>query len=293
MRKNLAIILALLIPSALFAQIGVGLAINQESYLLYENIIAKITIRNQSGKALIFSDEDKVDSPSGSVEFIISGPGGIKAERKNINYNPMSGFVLAPGAEQTVVIPVNKLYIIDKPGSYTIKAIVKHNNLPSGYESGVTSFAIFNGIVIWQKELGVPRLYYKEGEPEPLPRTVKILNFYDKKNKYVAIMIEDEQKVYNVKRIGYDIGNVKPKIENDMLNRTHILLQISPPVYCHFIFDINCELESRDVYAKTDTTPYFVTDPDDGSVMVLGGRKAIKDVDYTEENGVPVLKGDL
>jgi len=27
--------------------------------------------------------------------------------------------------------------------------------------------------------------------------------------------------------------------------------------------------------------------------MVLGGRKAIKDVDYIEENGVPVLKGDL
>ena len=293
MKRAIFIILIVLLPASLFAQIGVGLAINQESYLLYENIIAKLIIRNHSGKALIFSDTNKTDSPQGSVSFIIESPGGIKADKKNINYNPLVGFVIAPGAEQTVLIPVNKLYIIDKPGSYTIKALVSHNQLSATYESSAASFTIFNGLTVWQKELGVPKLYHKEGEVEPLPRTVKILSFYDKKNKYFAIMIEDKEKVYNVRRIGYDTGNVKPKIETDMLNRTHILLQISPSVYCHYIYDINCDPEEKEVYEETDTTPYFAVDPDEGTIMVLGGRKAIKDVDYIEENGVPVLKGDL
>ncbi len=292
MKKLLSVFL-ILAPILLPAQVGVGLAVNQESYLLYENILAKLTVRNLSGKALIFGEDDRPGSPRGYVEFTIHGPGGINAEKKNINYNPMSGFVMAPGTEQTILVPVNKLYVLDKPGAYSIKAIVGHSSLGGAYETGTTSFTIFNGVTLWEKELGVPKLYHKEGAAEPLPRTVKLLSFYDKENKYVAIMVEDKDKVYNVRRLGYDTGNVKPKIETDMLNRTHVLLQISPSVYVHYVLDINCELEQKDVYSKTDTSPTFVLDPEEGSILVVGGRKAMKDVDYVEENGMPVMKEEL
>ncbi len=292
MKKNL-IFLVLLIPTILSAQLGVGLSVNQDTYLLYENIIAKVTLRNQSGKTLIFSDGDNPDSPTGVLDFIIEGPGGIRAEKKRVNFNPLGGFAMAPGIEHTVLVPVNKLYILDKAGTYSLKVLINHNQIRGSYESGITSFSIFNGVAIWERQLGVPKLYYKEGEPEPLPRTIKVLSFYDKENKYFAIMIEDKDKVFNVRRLGYDIGNKLPKIENDMLSHTHMLLQMSPSIYIYYVFDIDCNLLEKEVYSKTDVDPTFVRDPGDASVFVVGGRKAIKDVDYVEEDGVPVMKEDL
>ncbi|HPN83765.1 MAG TPA: hypothetical protein PK821_00380 [Victivallales bacterium] len=291
MKKFFAILL-ILTPIAAFCQIAVGISVNQESYLLYENIMAKIEVRNLSGKALIFGEMDNSQSTVGEIEFIIEGPGGIRVEGKRTDYNPMSGFVMAPGASQTVMVPVNRLYIIDKPGTYSMRALVGHSLVNGKFETPSVSFTIFNGLTVWEKQLGVPKLYYKEGEAEPLQRTVKLLSFYDKSNKYFAIMVEDKQKVYTVRRLGYDIGGAKPKVENDMLSRTHVMTQISPIVYVYYVFDINGELSEKEVYSKTDSSPIFVLDPDDGSIMVVGGKKAVKDVDYIEEDGIPIMKSE-
>ena len=59
-----------------------------------------------------------------------------------------------------------------------------------------------------------------------------------------------------------------------------------------FIYDINCELREKEVYVKTRTVPTLVLDNKEGSVLVVGGRKGVKEQDYAEENGIPVLTGD-
>jgi hypothetical protein len=289
MRKLFLIFSLCVLSVPAFCQLGVNLELSQKSYLRYENIFAQITLRNFSGKALIFGEGD---TSNGKVEFAIEAPNGIPADKKKTDYNPMIGFVIPPGVSQTILVPVNRLYIVDKAGSYRIKAIINHNQLQHSYESGTAVFTIFNGIMIWEKQIGVPKLYHKEGELEPLSRTARILSFYDEYNKYFALMIEDKDKVFAVQRLGHDIGNEKPQTETDSLNRIHILLQISPKVYTYFLFDINGAIEEKEVYSKTDIPPVMVLDNSDGSVMIVGGRKAIKDIDYTEENGFPVMKED-
>ena len=104
--------------------------------------------------------------------------------------------------------------------------------------------------------------------------------------------IEDEKYVYGIARIGSDIGNFPPACEVDGLSRIHVLLQVSPNVYSYFIYDINCELAEKEVYVKTNTAPTIVMDTKEGMVVVVGGRKGMKDVDYVEENGRPVLTKD-
>jgi hypothetical protein len=288
-RLFVCFLLVCLAPSA-FCQIGVSMALNHGSYLLYENILAKIMIKNNSGKALIFG-ENANGQGKGKLEFVLETPNGSPADRKKNNYDPMVNFVIPPGLSHSIIVPVNRMYIADKAGAYRIRAVMHHDQLEHAYESGTTTFFIFNGMTVWERSIGVPKLYHKEDEKtEPLPRKAKILSFFDQENKYFALMIEDKDKVFGLERLGHDIGNQSPRVETDVLNKIHILLQISPKVYVYFVFDVNCVIQEKGVYVKTDVSPTFVTDPTDGAIMVVGGRKAIKDVDYVEENGVPVMK---
>ncbi|MFZ2653317.1 MAG: hypothetical protein WAX69_00230, partial [Victivallales bacterium] len=268
------------------AQVSVGVAVNRANYILYETIYAKVILRNYSGQALAFSDNAE---SSGTLKFFIDMPDKTRAELRKTAYNPLTGVIIKPGATQEVLVPVTNLYVLTKPGNYRLRAIVSHKLLPTEYQSEAAVFSICNGLPVWERTIGVPDLFKKKEGEAALPRKAKVLTFNDGKDKVYCLIIEDGKYVYGIARIGSDIGNFPPSCEVDGLSRIHIMLQVSPNVYSYFIYDINCELGEKDVYVKTNTVPTIVMDNKEGTVVVVGGRKAAKDIDYVEENGRPVL----
>ena len=140
--------------------------------------------------------------------------------------------------------------------------------------------------------MGVPDLFKKKPDDFLPPRKAKIVTFNDGRDKVYCLILEDDKYVYGVARIGSDIGNFPPACEVDGLCRIHIIIQVSPNVFSYFIYDINCELREKEVYVKTRTVPTLVLDSREGAVVVVGGRKGVKDQDYAEENGIPVLTGE-
>jgi len=271
------------------AQVSVGAAVNRVNYILYETVYAKVVLRNYSGQALTFSDNPE---NSGTLKFIIEMPDHTRAELRKGAYNPLTGLIIKPGATQEVLVPITNLYVLTKPGNYRLRAVISHKLLPAEYQSEAAVFSICNGLIVWERTIGVPDLFKKkEGDVLP-PRKAKILTFNDGKDKVYCLSVEDEKFVYGIARIGSDIGNFPPSCEVDGLSRIHVMLQASPSVFSYFIYDINCELSEKEVYVKTNTSPTIVMDTKEGSVVVAGGRKAAKDVDYVEENGRPVLTKD-
>ena len=141
--------------------------------------------------------------------------------------------------------------------------------------------------------MGIPDLTGGTNTSLIKTRKFRIVRFFDGRDIMFCLIVEDDKQVYCISRIGYDIGHMPPVIEIGPLNKIHILSQSSPKIYTFFSYDTSGALDEKEVYMKTDkSAPQLVKDMEKGTIMVVGGQKAVKDVDYADVNGNPVFKGD-
>ena len=74
---------ALVCAAATFAQVAMDLSLNRTVYMQYEPIYAAVTLRNDSGRALAFGHDPKLqgsccsNSANEKTFFFLSGRGGI------------------------------------------------------------------------------------------------------------------------------------------------------------------------------------------------------------------------
>ena len=295
LRKKLAIlifigVLCLLATQSLKAQFGINLELNRGNYLLHESVYARVSIRNYSGRTLIFGD---IAELKGHIEFDIYGPNGELIRPYNTKLNPMNRVVLNSGSTTDVTIPLSRMYHFSKAGSYTIRALLTHSQLESTYVSKISSFFIFNGFCVWERRVGVPDVFNKNSGEKIKTRAVRLLNFYDNKKKLFALSIEDKKYVYAVIRLSADIGNKPPQCEIDGLSLIHILTQISPKVFSYYVYDLNGRLQERANYARSNSVnPRLLVDSEQGVVTVVGGRKAVKGKDFREIDPSPIFRED-
>lgn len=270
------------------AQVGLRFALDRTSYLQFENIYARVEMRNYTGRTLVFGESEEL---RGDLEFWIDNPTGerVLPRASAQAHNPVQGTIVKPGATAEIVVPISRLYLIDKLGRHTVKAVLRHAMLPQEYESNTLNFTVVNGNPVWERIIGVPDIMLREEDSKTVAtRRACILTFYDGINKVYSLIIDDDRYIYGVVRLGHDIGHFPPQSEVDGLSRIHILIQISPQVFSYFLFDHNAELDEKAVYVRTDVSPQLVRDPQEGTVLVVGGRKALKGVDYVEKDGMPV-----
>ena len=279
--------------SELKAQLAVSMQLDRNSYILFEHIYAKVTFRNYSGRGLVFG---KNKGLRGTIKFKIIAPNGneLQMNKSFDPSKPLEGLILNPGATTSVMIPLTLMYNIRDAGQYSIRAVISHPMLSKSYISDTkvsqNGFSVFNGIPVWRRKVGVPDVLNVNNKEKIKTRTVKILNFYDNNRKYYALMIEDQNLIYGVVRIAEDLEDELPQIQVDGLSRIHIFVQISANVYSYFIYDLNCKLEEFSNYKTSRmVAPVLVRDPKEGTVIVVGGEKAVDGKDFSHESINPVF----
>ena len=273
--------------SELKAQLAVSMQLNRNSYILFEHIYAKVTFRNYSGRGLVFGKNKDL---RGTVTFKIIAPNGeeLKLNKSFDPSEPLEGTVLNPGATTSVILPISLMYNVRTAGQYSISAVVSHPMLSKSYVSdpkvSQNTFSVFNGIPVWKRIVGVPDVLNMNSKEKVKTRTVEILNFYDNNRKYYALMVEDKNYIYGVVRIAEDLEDELPQIQIDGLSRIHIFIQESAELYSYFVYDLNCKLEEQTNYKPAhNVAPVLVRDSDTGSVIVVGGEKAVEGKDFTKE----------
>jgi len=275
----------ILVSFELRAQVAVRIALNRINYILYENIFAKVELRNYSGRTIVFGENESL---KGKLEFNIVLPDTHQAMKSKKAFNPIAGMVLKPGATEEVIVPLNRIYMINKVGRYTARAVVSHHQFRQSYQSNSINFTVVNGMAIWERLVGMADIMNKKNEKVIESRRVKILTFFDGRKKVYCLTVENDHLVFGVVRLGYDIGNFPPQIEVDGLSRIHILIQVSPQIFGYYIYDLDCKLDEKEVFVRAKTSPQLARDPKEGTVMVLGGKKAVKNIDYVENDGKAV-----
>lgn len=302
MRKLcLAVGLLLVCLCPLSAQVAMKLQLNQNAYLQFEPVFARVTFRNLSAHALAFGE---LKGLRGNLRFDIfhtSGKGSVRVSPINRAKMPsMIGVIIPPGGTYEAVFRVSDFYDFRKQGNYSIKAVLFHPQLKTGYESNGLSFRVTNGQKIWGPvTVGVPDSGKEKSYDLNIPkkidtRTYSIVSYFTGRVTLYALVIEDKKRIYLVKRIGFDLGpEMKPQCEIDYLSRLNIMIAASPNVFAYYQYNVDGVLEQKQVYIKTNTVPTLALDKETGIVMPTGGRIARKDRDYEEIKDLPFMEDML
>jgi len=281
--KNWLLLLALLAGVPAWAQVSMDLSLNHQSYIQFEQVMAKLSIRNFSGHPLIFGESKEL---SGTIAFQITGPNGEVITLKSGQKPSLTGILIETGKTNDAYISLSEFYPLFAPGRYTVRAQVTHPQMTRPFVSNTVGFNISRGSVVWEHMVGVPDILpeQKKNPRDAIKeRKYRIYSLYDNIKNYFYLSVEDEDLIYSIQRIGVEMSRSSPQCEVDRFSRLHILMPTNPRVSSYFIFGPDGKQEKRVVYRKTTTTPTLVRKPDTGEVIVAGGQEARAGVDYKDE----------
>ncbi len=302
-----AVFVLFLIPMCVRAQVAIVVKPVQINYLQYESVFVRVAMRNLSAHPLAFGENIGL---KGNLQFEIrrsdrNDPSFIRAP-KDAPLPDMTGVILPPGGEKSYMFNLSKHYDLRSTGRYTVKAVLRHPQMSTPYQSKEAHFNIVRGNVIWSRTVGLPLLDDDVDEVEGndneegaktekhrmiRTREYRILSYFTGKSNIYCLTLEDKDNLYMLRHIGYDLGpDLRPKCEIDFLSRLSVLLPASTKVYAYYQYNTDGNLENRQILMKTDRPPRLVLDPDTGIVKVVGGREARKDVDYEEIRDIQFLE---
>jgi len=303
-RAFAAVFVLFLLPMCVRAQVAIVVKPVQVNYLQYESVFVRVAMRNLSAHPLAFGESLGL---KGSLEFEIrrsdrNEPSFVRSP-KDAPLPDMTGVILPPGGEKTYMFNLSKHYDLRSTGRYSVKAVLRHPQMPTAYQSKEAHFNIVRGNVIWSRTVGLPLLddapeekVNEDGTKEETHRMIKtreykIVSYFTGKSSIYCLTLEDKDNVYMLRHIGYDLGaDLRPKCEIDFLSRLSVLLPASTKVYAYYQYNTDGNLENRQILMKVDRAPRLVLDPDTGIVKVVGGREARKDVDYEEIRDIQFLE---
>lgn len=273
--------LALLSAVVAHAQLGIDLKTDRLKYVTYEPIRVTVTLRNYSGNTLVFGLDPKTQ---GSLDFSVSRESTAPVRPLDEGASPVSGLVLGAGETKTLTLGVNTLYDMQEEGTYDIFAQIGHPQLENDFRSDAVSVEIRHGTTIWTRSVGKPG---REQGRSIASRQVSLLLFHDKDGDVYCLRVEDGEFVYRVVRLGRRVIGSSPQCDVDAISSIHVLFPVRPRLYVHQVYDYDVKLKQERHYVLEGPVPRFHRDPDVGRIMVVGGRPAVRGVDfmYAEDDG--------
>ncbi len=280
MLKPIFTVLAVLCATlTVSAQVAMDLTLNRSLYMQYEPIYACVTLRNDSGRPLLFGKRAELQ---GYLLFEVTDQRGRPIPKRPGADLTVTGLVLEPGQIRRLIVPINRYYQLDKVGFFRVHAYVSHSLLPSEFKSPDLKFNIEPGVTLWTKSVGLPDLNNSDSPGVAQERSYSLRSLVDTTTKAYYLVIEDDKLVHAVIRVGQAIGYEKFTAEVDMLSRVHLLIPVSPKVFHYLAFDTNGK-KFADEYRKTvGTIPMLMRDPNSGIISLIGGETAQVGIDYTD-----------
>ena len=289
MKKVLPMLAILLLAATCSARVDISVYLNRMVYMQYEPVYACITLRNDSGRSLLFGNDPRLQ---GTIQFDIRDSSGRAVEKIPGREIDVTGLVLAPGEIKNMVIPIQRYYNLDRLGTYRIAAYISHNLLAHEYQSRDKIFRVEQGVEVWKRTVGIPDL--EGNSPDKVRhRTYVLRTLTESTSKYYYLAVEDEKNIYGVMRVGQVVGREKYQIEVDMLSRIHLLIPLSPRIFHYLSFSLDGININNSYWRTSETIPMLHRDSKTGIVSRIGGVEARPGVDFKDPNAGKLTAGKL
>lgn len=256
------------------AQVRVDIAFKRKLYVMYEPLVATVTINNLSGRPLLFEDTDAAPWFGFTIE---TGEGRI-VPPIHPNYS-LAPAAVGPGEKLTRAVNLTPLYPLHDFGLYRVKATVYVGAFERFFSSPPLAVEITDGRPIWQEVVGVPG---SEGKPDL--RTVTLLAHKLSRSTRLYIRIEDRERgrVYATHQLGQFLTFGRPDVMLDADNRVHILQNSSPKQFLYTQVGLDGEILAQQAYREAGSRPNLVK-KEGGTVVVTGGRPYTPGEEETQE----------
>ena len=264
MRRILFVLLTLAAcAQSLQAQVQVTLTLKRHFYMVYEPLIATITVSNLAGRDLPLADGE--GHPW--FGFNITREDGNPLAPIDLNYQ-LTPLTIPAGATVKRSVNLNELYPVHEFGTYKVRAVIYFSLIQKFFESAPVTVEISEGKTLWRQEMGVP-----DGEPNAgAMRRVSLLKFrqIDRNILYARVEDPDKGKVYCTVELGRLLDNMEPQVLVDSFNRLHVLQAIASKTYLYSEISTSGGVSFRKTYLSERTRPEMHRDAA-GEVTIVGG----------------------
>ena len=162
--KRIAALCVIFSALTLCARVSINLSLNRSVYMRFEHIYACVTLRNDSGRPLLFGSDPALQ---GFLLFEIRDSFNRPINQRKGADISVTGLYLAPGEVRRLIFRLNQHYQLDRCSKYYVHAYVSHNELKNEFRSRDVSFEVSNGSKVWSRTVGLPDL--KEGKKQQFP----------------------------------------------------------------------------------------------------------------------------
>lgn len=276
-RKRLGLLLlgVTLLPLHALASIGIDISADRTRYIKYEHVNITLTLRNDTGNTLDFRSQEG----GGTTTFFMhvqDGSGRMAQQRRNPSAL-IDDLVLPPGSSKSITFSLNNFYNMLQQTDYFVYAQIGHPRMTHDYRSPRIRVEVRKGFPVWGKKFGLPSADQDEMITN---RTASLLRFNDREREVYCLQIEDDNFVYVVHRIAQHITGARPRGEIDAMSNIHIFLRIKSRIFMHQVYDYNGTLKQEKYYTFSEDSPTLRRDQQTGSIRIIGGREAIRGIDY-------------
>jgi len=264
MRRILLLILAsLTVAQAVQAQIQVDLAIKRRLFVMYEPIVAEVTITNRTGRDIPLADTNGQQW----FGFVVMNTDGQPVAPYNPNYK-LDPLTVPAGASVKRTVDIGAIYPVHDLGIYRVRAAIYFAPMDKYFPSPQTSIEITEAKTLWQQTVGVP-----DGEKNAgSTRRLSLLSFESNNATTLYVRVEDPDNgvILGTVPLGPMIDRQPQKIL-DAFNHLHVLQVSGGKTYIYSRIGLNGEKIQQQTFVSAQRQPVLRRDKV-GEVTVFGGQ---------------------
>ena len=259
----LVVLFALLGAERCAAQVNIELSFKRKLFVLYEPIVAVVSIDNLSGRPIVLDNTDQ----HRWFGFTIETGDGRPVPPNDPDYE-LAPVAIAPGEKLTRAVNLTPLFPLQEFGPYRVKATVYAAPFERFFSSRPETVEVTDGRPVWQEVVGVPS---EDGPPQL--RTITLLSHKLSRSTRLYVRIEDKErgKIYAMYQLGPYLTFGRPDVLLDLRNEIHVLQNSAPKQFLYTHLGLAGEILGQQAYLEAGSRPTLVKDSQ-GGVKVVGGR---------------------
>ena len=244
------------------AQIQVDLKLKRHSYILYEPLIATVTVTNNAGRDITLADEE--GKQWFNIEINHLGGSMIPPNDPDYKLHPLT---VPAGQSLQRQIDLTPLFPIREQGTHRARANIYLADLDRYFYSNFVTFDLTDGKLLWRENVGVP------GSDDVRQVSLITQQLIDRLLLYVRVKDENGTNVYTTQSLGRLIlTGHEPQEMFDRANTLHVIQEAIPGTYLCSLISIEGERLDQKTYVRVgNSRPMLVKDAS-GEVSVRGGQ---------------------
>lgn len=258
-----ALLFLVVFTGVVHGQIELGVELPYRTYLQFEPVPARTTVRSLIGQPVIFNAGDGGPTFYYAVRDVY---GSVLPMRPDVQ--PPEPLLMAAQGSAVLSNDMSRLYSMTKPGQYSIQACVDW--MGKTYRGEKRHVEIVAGREITRITGVVPS--------DRSTRTYMVFHINREQQDHILLRIDDESAgvSYGVYPLGRSVLNEKPQLAIDAGGSAHILYQTAPRVYAHVVYSPHGSLMDTTMFGADYIHVKLESQP--GGSITATGRRVDPDV---------------